>query len=97
MSSCYFSSDAARDLQGIYDSIASENHRAALEVIDKIDRACEMLAEFPLAGRNRFELALRLRCFPSEAYLIFYRPRNDGVEVIRVLHGARDYEKLLRS
>jgi len=27
--------------------------------------------------------------------LIFYRPIEDGIEVIRVLHGAREIEQLL--
>jgi toxin ParE1/3/4 len=29
-------------------------------------------------------------------YLIFYRPIDNGVEVVRVLHGARDIEKEFR-
>lgn len=31
-----------------------------------------------------------------ERYLIFYRPIKDGVEILRVLHGARDIESLFR-
>lgn len=30
-----------------------------------------------------------------EKYLVVYRPRRGGVEVIRVLHGARSIERLL--
>jgi toxin ParE1/3/4 len=29
-----------------------------------------------------------------ERYLIFYRPLNDGIEVLRVIHGARNVEEL---
>ena len=32
-----------------------------------------------------------------ENYLIFYRPIEDGIEVLRVLHGARDIEGLFRE
>jgi toxin ParE1/3/4 len=32
-----------------------------------------------------------------EKHLIFYRPAADGIEVIRVLHGARDIESVLES
>ena len=28
-------------------------------------------------------------------YLIFYRVREELIEVIRILHGARDYETIL--
>jgi toxin ParE1/3/4 len=34
----------------------------------------------------------RIRGF--ERYLIFYRPIPDGIEVIRVLHGARDIDTI---
>jgi toxin ParE1/3/4 len=39
-----------------------------------------------------------LRFFPLSRfrnYLIFYRPLADGIEVVRVLHGARDIPRLL--
>ena len=31
-----------------------------------------------------------------ERYLIFYRPIENGIEVLRLLHGARDIENLFR-
>jgi toxin ParE1/3/4 len=31
---------------------------------------------------------------PSERYLIFYRTLPDGIEVIRVLHGMRDLDRI---
>jgi toxin ParE1/3/4 len=39
--------------------------------------------------------AWQIRGFAS--YLIFYRPSSDGIEVIRVLHGARDIETILEA
>jgi len=45
-------------------------------------------------GRSRFDLSPELRGFPVGSHLIFYRPAVDGIEVIRVLHGARDIPKL---
>ncbi len=32
-----------------------------------------------------------------EKHLIFYRPAADGIDIIRVLHGARDIESVLES
>jgi plasmid stabilization system protein ParE len=32
-----------------------------------------------------------------ENHLVFYRPFKDSIEVIRVIHGARDIEKLFES
>jgi toxin ParE1/3/4 len=39
-----------------------------------------------------------VRWFPVKGFpkvLVFYRPLNDGVEVLRVLHGAQDLAFLL--
>jgi toxin ParE1/3/4 len=30
-------------------------------------------------------------------HLIFYRPADDGIEIIRVLHGARDIDSVMGS
>jgi toxin ParE1/3/4 len=44
--------------------------------------------------RQREELSPRLRSFPVGSYIIFYRPTQDGVEIARILHGARDFPPL---
>jgi toxin ParE1/3/4 len=41
-------------------------------------------------GRSRPELAAGVHSFPVARYVVFYRPASAGVEVVRVLHGARD-------
>ena len=51
---------------------------------------CQMLAEFPEMGRERHELIVNLRSFTVRNYIIFYQPVADGIEVLRVLYGARD-------
>jgi hypothetical protein len=43
-------------------------------------------------GRVRDELAADLRSFPFGRYVIFYEPIEDGIDVVRVLHGARDID-----
>jgi toxin ParE1/3/4 len=58
------------------------------------------LAEMPEIGvtrvfRNpRFANVRKWPIKGFERYLIFYRPLQDAVEIIRVLHGARDIESL---
>jgi len=44
--------------------------------------------------RCRDELAPGLRSLPVGNYVVFYRGREGGIEVIRVLHGARDIDAL---
>jgi toxin ParE1/3/4 len=45
-----------------------------------------------LIGRSRDELAPGMRSFPVGRYVVFYLPLDDGIDVVRVLHGARDIE-----
>jgi len=56
-----------------------------------------MLAENPKIGREHDELFLNLRSFPYKDYVIFYFPIENGVEIYRVLHGARDIESLFEE
>lgn len=46
-------------------------------------------------GRARDELAEGLRSFPTGQYIIFYQPVPGGIEIVRVLHGARDLDAIL--
>jgi toxin ParE1/3/4 len=48
----------------------------------------------PKIGRTRDELSSGLRSFPAARYIIFYRENRDGIEIVRVLHGARDFPPL---
>jgi toxin ParE1/3/4 len=48
-------------------------------------------------GRTRDELAAELRSFPVGRYVVFYMPLDDGVDVIRVLHGSRDIDAIFRA
>jgi toxin ParE1/3/4 len=70
--------------------IAEENPTAADHWLDSIDEKCQSLACMPQLGRKRPDLAPDLRSLPAGNYVIFYRPIPEGIQVIRVLHGARD-------
>jgi toxin ParE1/3/4 len=56
-----------------------------------------MLANAPKAGREREELEAGLRSFVEGSYIIFYRIVSGSIEIVRVLHGARDIESLFES
>ncbi len=42
--------------------------------------------------RARKELATDLRSFPFGRYVIFYTPVHDGIDVVYMLHSARDID-----
>jgi toxin ParE1/3/4 len=94
MSSYSLTQQAADDLNEIHDFIATDNVTAALRFIDRLEEKFQAIAESPEIGRTRKELAPNLRSFPVGNYVIFYRPIKAGIQVIRVLHGARDIEAL---
>ena len=88
------SPSAESDLDEIWLYIALDNLDIADRFIDELNDQCESLAEFPEMGKACDELAPDLRMFPVDNYLIFYRPVEDGVDIVRVIHGARGIEDL---
>jgi toxin ParE1/3/4 len=78
------------DYQEIWGYIAIHDVAAADRIVDQFDEALNLLANSPQLGRSVGELAKDLRSFPVGNYQIFYRPLNDGIELTRVVHGARD-------
>jgi toxin ParE1/3/4 len=86
------SPQAEIDLASIWRFIAGESVKAADALLDRIDAAFDMLAQNPLAGRARNELALKLRSFPVGSYVIFYVPVSDGIEVVRVMSSRQDVD-----
>lgn len=83
-------SKAAQDLIDIATFVAEHDVMAADRLLDRFDAKCRLLAQQPELGTLREDLAAGLRFFPVGNYLIFYRAIPDGIEIIRVLHGARD-------
>jgi toxin ParE1/3/4 len=59
-----------------------------------ITEKCQALAASPDIGQDRNDLAARLRSAPTGNYIIFYRSLEDGIQIIRVIHGARDIQEL---
>ncbi len=91
------SAAAISDLLEIWLYIGQDNRLAADALIDSIDDKCRVLAEHPHMGRRRAELGSDLHSFAEGRYVIFYRVRSDGIEVIRVLHGARDIPRFFET
>lgn len=87
-------SEAELDRTEIALHIARDNPAAADRWLETIDGKCRRLAQTPELGRKRFELAPNLRSLSAGNYVIFYRPISDGIQLIRVLHGARDIPAL---
>jgi len=87
---------AIADLAEIRDYIDEHNAAAAAALLDRIENRCGFFAQHPNAGRDRSEVRPRLRSFVVGRYVAFYRLADNGIEIVRVLHGARDIDEILR-
>ena len=94
MSRVIVAPQAEEDLFEIAFHIAQDNPKAAGSLLERIERICALIAASPEIGRRRKEFGPELRSFPVDRYLVFYRPVRGGVEIARVLHGARDLPSL---
>ena len=90
-------SSARLDLKEINNYLAQKNPQAARKLQAKIREKCRQLADFPGMGRNREELALGLRSFPVDDYLIFYFHFQNRIEIVRVVSGYRDLDALFED
>jgi antitoxin ParD1/3/4/toxin ParE1/3/4 len=87
---------AARDLIEIWDYLADANLKAADHVLKAIEKAMKKLPNDPGIGHLREDLAdRRHRFFLVYSYLIVYRPDTKPLQVLRVLHAARDVQSRL--
>lgn len=87
-----YSAAADRDLEDIGDWIADDSPQLAVAFVERMRGLCAAIGDFPRAYAvvRRFgDVELRRRV--AGAYIIFYRI-SDFVEIVRVLHGARDQD-----
>ena len=86
------SPEAEFDLDDIRDWVVSEaGPRVALYVMRSLLKAIRLLARHPELGHTRTNLTdLPLKFWPVFSYLIVYDPARRPIEIVRVVHGARD-------
>ncbi len=97
MGEFFLSKLAEIDLDDIWLYIARDSPENASDFIDSLTERFPVLAENPELGRARPDLDDTVRVHPVGSYLILYRPRLAGIEIIRVLHGGRNILRLLRD
>ena len=86
---------AIRDIEGIVLTIAVDNPIAAQHWLDRLQKAFSSLGAMPEMGSPRFDVRPDMRLLPIGQYLILYRATDAVAEIVRVIHGARDWEDLV--
>lgn len=97
MSEARKSRRAQVDVLEIWVFIAEFDSAAADAMIHRFDGKLQLLADSPGIGSPRPGLGSDVRSVVVDPYLMLYRPIADGVELIRVIHGARDLGTAFRS
>jgi toxin ParE1/3/4 len=92
---------AKLDLLQHFIYIGQNNLGAAERFLVAVEEALEKLADMPGMGAKREFRKPELVGIRSwvvtgfKNYIIFYKEINGGIEVLRVLHGARDVDRVL--
>ncbi len=92
---------ARADIFNIWAYIADHNQAAADRVEQAIFDACAFLAETPMRGHFRPDLTVRplrfwtLSRYPN--YVIVYRLEKTTLQIIAVMHGKRDIQRILEQ
>ena len=85
-----WSSDALDDFNDAVAYLAQRDPRVALLIANRVDAACDALAERntgrPGRVRDTFEKSV-----PRTPYIVAYAIRGDAVTILRVIHAARDW------
>ena len=82
---------AQRDIDEIFDYWAGRvSFTVAERVWDGILDRFRLLARFPHAGRKWDEFGADIYRLTAGQYLIYYQKAENRVEIVRVIHGARD-------
>jgi plasmid stabilization system protein ParE len=87
---------ADQDVSDIWEFIADDNIEAADRVLEAPERDMVKLAKNPGIGHWREDLTdERHRLCLVYSYLIVYRHETKPLQIIRVLHAARDVQSIL--
>ena len=92
------SPDALQDLKDIWDFIRNDSAEAADKVVDAIFTACEGLAAMPNKGHRREDFTSSdVRFWPVFSFHVIYRPQTNPLQIVGIVHGARDVPEVLRQ
>lgn len=97
MSRYVINSLASQDLNEIANYFVENNVEAGERFFRSFDRKCQQLAAFPNSGKSFAAIRPNLRGLSLEGYIIFYRILDDGVEILRVVSGRRDFPTLFEE
>lgn len=95
-----YAPEAIADIQQVrqYIAVVLKNRTAAARIVKMLTDHCKQLKVHPQLGMSlaaKLGEASELRFLVCENWLVFYRLREDSVQIVRVLDGRTDYLRIL--
>jgi toxin ParE1/3/4 len=84
---------ALQHIREAREYIAIDNPSAAARQIDLLEAAVNHLHIFPMMGRVGRRDGTRELPVPGTPYIVVYRMKEKTVQVLAVLHGARNWKE----
>ena len=78
------------DLDDIWLYIAQDNLAAADRLTDLVADVTQRLLDFPCIGPAKPHIAAEMRTLSVGRYTILYRIMSDTIDLVRIVHQARD-------
>jgi toxin ParE1/3/4 len=97
MTNVFLSVGAEVDLLEITSFVSSGDEVLVRKFVARFTEVLNMLAEYPEMGRKRDDLRPGLRSISFSPYLVIYQIQSEGIEVVRLVHGAREIEALFHE
>lgn len=88
---------ASQDLNEIADYFAENSVEAGERFFLAFNQKCQQLVAFPNSGKSYDRIRPDLRGLSLEGYIIFYRILDDGIEILRVVNGRRNFPSLFEE
>lgn len=86
-----WTAQAVTDLVEIADYVSEHHPDAAIALRDRLRSVIEGLVDFPMAGRPGRVAETRELVVPGSNYLVPYRVHEGRVEILAIVHAARDW------
>ena len=84
---------ALDDLREIDAFISNDNPAAAQKVLAIIWETTKLLGKHPHIGRPGRVTGTRELVIPNTPFIVPYRVMSDEIQILRVIHGARNWPK----
>ena len=82
--------NALKHLLDIYEYISQNSPTYATRMVDRLTRRSEQIANFPMSGREVPDYdAKDIREVIEKPYRIIYRVNPDQIDILAVVHAAR--------